>query len=112
MFLGNCKSFWEKRTYLFVSILFLALATALGLVYPYMLRILIDDIIVPRTFEDVPIIALTVLGVVILKAGMQFLHGFLEDAWVTSWRTDFVTHVTKSFNFYPSVIMIRPRQVI
>ncbi|NMI07116.1 ABC transporter ATP-binding protein [Paenibacillus sp. SZ31] len=68
--------FWEKRTYLFVSILFLALATALGLVYPYMLRILIDDIIVPRTFEDVPIIALTVLGVVILKAGMQFLHGF------------------------------------
>lgn len=41
-----------------------------------MLRILIDDIIVPRTFEDVPIIALTVLGVVILKAGMQFLHGF------------------------------------
>ncbi|MEK3776527.1 MULTISPECIES: ABC transporter ATP-binding protein [Paenibacillus] len=68
--------FWEKRTYLFVSILFLALATALGLVYPYMLRILIDDIIVPRTFEDVPMIALTVLGVVILKAGMQFLHGF------------------------------------
>ncbi|WP_339307390.1 ABC transporter ATP-binding protein [Paenibacillus sp. FSL R5-0519] len=68
--------FWEKRTYLFVSILFLALATALGLVYPYMLRILIDDVIVPRTFEDVPIIALTVLGVVILKAGMQFLHGF------------------------------------
>ncbi|WP_315371966.1 ABC transporter ATP-binding protein [Paenibacillus xylanexedens] len=68
--------FWEKRTYLFVSILFLALATALGLVYPYMLRILIDDIIVPRTFEGVPIIALTVLGVVILKAGMQFLHGF------------------------------------
>ncbi|WP_458464619.1 ABC transporter ATP-binding protein [Paenibacillus sp.] len=68
--------FWEKRTYLFVSILFLAIATALGLVYPYMLRILIDDVIVPRTFEDVPILALTVLGVVILKAGMQFLHGF------------------------------------
>lgn len=68
--------FWEKRTYLFVSILFLAIATALGLVYPYLLRILIDDIIVPRTFEDVPILALTVLGVVILKAGMQFLHGF------------------------------------
>ncbi|PQP81961.1 multidrug ABC transporter ATP-binding protein [Paenibacillus sp. PCH8] len=68
--------FWEKRTYLFVSILFLAIATALGLVYPYLLRILIDDIIVPRTFEDVPILALTVLGVVIVKAGMQFLHGF------------------------------------
>ncbi|MDR6722071.1 ATP-binding cassette subfamily B protein [Paenibacillus amylolyticus] len=68
--------FWEKRSYLFVSILFLALATALGLVYPNLLRILIDDVIIPRSFEDVPILALTVLGVVILKAGMQFLHGF------------------------------------
>lgn len=68
--------FWEKRSYLFVSILFLAIATALGLVYPNLLRILIDNVIIPRSFEDVPILALTVLGVVILKAGMQFLHGF------------------------------------
>ncbi|MBR2566844.1 MAG: ABC transporter ATP-binding protein [Paenibacillus sp.] len=66
----------ERRTYLLVSILFLAIATALGLVYPNLLRILIDDVIVARNFEDVPILALTVLGVVILKAGMQFLHGF------------------------------------
>ncbi|CAI6058123.1 putative ABC transporter ATP-binding protein [Paenibacillus sp. JJ-100] len=66
----------ERRTYLLVSILFLALATALGLVYPNLLRILIDDVIVARNFEDVPILALTVLGVVILKAGLQFLHGF------------------------------------
>lgn len=56
--------------------MFLAIATALGLVYPNLLRILIDDVIIPRNFEDVPILALTVLGVVILKAGMQFLHGF------------------------------------
>lgn len=68
--------FWEKRKYLFLSILCLAIATALGLVYPNLLRILIDDVIVPRNFEDVPILALSVLGVVILKAGMQFLHGF------------------------------------
>ncbi|MEC0127650.1 ABC transporter ATP-binding protein [Paenibacillus pabuli] len=67
--------FWEKRTYLFLSILCLAIATALGLVYPNLLRILIDDVITPRNFEDVPKLALTVLGVVILKAGMQFLHG-------------------------------------
>ncbi|UPK41857.1 ABC transporter ATP-binding protein [Paenibacillus pabuli] len=67
--------FWEKRAYLFLSILCLAIATALGLVYPNLLRILIDDVITPRNFEDVPKLALTVLGVVILKAGMQFLHG-------------------------------------
>lgn len=68
--------FWEKRSYLFLSILCLAIATALGLVYPYLLQVLIDDAIKMENFGMVPQLALTVLGVVILKACMQFLHGF------------------------------------
>lgn len=68
--------FWSKRTLLFISILCLALATALGLVYPNLLRVLIDDMITPRKFEGVPMLALTVLGVVIVKSALQFLHGF------------------------------------
>ncbi|MFB5759173.1 ABC transporter ATP-binding protein [Paenibacillus medicaginis] len=68
--------FKERRHYLLFSILCLAIATALGLVYPILLRRLIDDVIVPRNFEDVPMLALTALGVVILKSFMQFLHGF------------------------------------
>ncbi|WP_454191763.1 ABC transporter ATP-binding protein [Paenibacillus sp. Marseille-Q7038] len=68
--------FWTKRNLLFLSILCLALATALGLIYPNLLRVLIDDMITPRNFEGVPMLALTVLGVVILKSSLQFLHGF------------------------------------
>lgn len=68
--------FWTKRNLLFLSILCLALATALGLVYPNLLRVLIDDMITPRNFEGVPMLALTVLGVVIVKSALQFLHGF------------------------------------
>lgn len=68
--------YWEKKTYMFVSILFLAIATALGLVYPKLLQVLIDDVITPRNFEKVPQLALAVVGVVTLKAIMQFLHGF------------------------------------
>ncbi|WP_160031978.1 ABC transporter ATP-binding protein [Paenibacillus sp. An7] len=68
--------FWSKRILLFLSILCLALATALGLIYPNLLRVLIDDMITPRNFEGVPMLALTVLGVVILKSSLQFLHGF------------------------------------
>ncbi|AJS58118.1 ABC transporter ATP-binding protein [Paenibacillus sp. IHBB 10380] len=69
--------FWDKRSFLFLSILCLAIATALGLVTPNLLRILIDDVISPRQFDKVPIIALTVILVVILKATMQFLSGML-----------------------------------
>lgn len=68
--------FWEKRSYLFLSILCLAMATALGLVYPHLLQRLIDDAIKPKNFSLVPQLALTVVGVVTLKAFLQFLHGF------------------------------------
>lgn len=69
--------FWEKRSFLYLSILCLAIATALGLVTPNLLRALIDDAILPQQYDKVPALALTVIGVVIVKALMQFLSGLL-----------------------------------
>lgn len=69
--------FWDKRKFLYLSILFLAISTALGLVTPNLLRILIDDVITPKQFDKVPMLALTVILVVIVKAIMQFLSGML-----------------------------------
>lgn len=54
----------------------LAAATALGLVLPQLLRGLIDDIIIPGNYGDVIWLALTAIVIVILKAVLQFLHGF------------------------------------
>ncbi|QYR23730.1 ABC transporter ATP-binding protein/permease [Paenibacillus sp. sptzw28] len=68
--------YWVERKTLFTSIACLICATALGLVYPNLLRILIDDVIKPRNFELVPAISLTVVGVVTLKGCLQFLHGY------------------------------------
>ncbi|MFF2482230.1 ABC transporter ATP-binding protein [Paenibacillus sp. NPDC058071] len=70
------RFYWVERRFLLASIVSLMFATALGLVYPNMLRILIDDVILKEQFGQVPMIALTVVGVVILKGSMQFLHGF------------------------------------
>ncbi|GGD64750.1 ABC transporter ATP-binding protein [Paenibacillus nasutitermitis] len=67
--------YWVERKKMFASIAFLICATALGLVYPNMLRILIDDVIKPRDFRLVPVLSLTVVGVVTIKACLQFLHG-------------------------------------
>lgn len=66
----------ERRTYLILSILCLAAATGFGLVYPLLLRKLIDDVVRPGNYEGVLWIALTALGVVVIKAFLQFLHGF------------------------------------
>ncbi|RUT36021.1 ABC transporter ATP-binding protein [Paenibacillus zeisoli] len=66
----------EKNHLLILSILCLAAATALGLVYPNLLRKLIDDVIAPRNYSEAPYLALTALSVIIVKAFMQFLSGF------------------------------------
>ncbi|MUT65414.1 ABC transporter ATP-binding protein [Paenibacillus sp. NEAU-GSW1] len=69
------RFYWVERKFLLASIVSLMCATALGLVYPNMLRILIDDVIMNEQFGKVPALALTVVGVVALKGFMQFLHG-------------------------------------
>jgi ATP-binding cassette, subfamily B, multidrug efflux pump len=70
------RYYWSDKTFLLGSVAGLALATALGLVYPLLLKILIDDIITPRVFEGVLALALSAVGIVFVKAGFQFLHGF------------------------------------
>jgi len=75
--LRQLKAFyWPERKFLIASILFLMCATALGLIYPNLLRYLIDDVIGPEKFELVPMLALLVVGVIATKALNQFLHGF------------------------------------
>jgi ATP-binding cassette subfamily B multidrug efflux pump len=68
--------YWPERGFLFASIACLICATALGLVYPNLLRYLIDHVIRPRQFAQVPALALLVVGVVTLKGMFQFMHGF------------------------------------
>jgi ATP-binding cassette subfamily B multidrug efflux pump len=69
--------YWSHRKMMFFSIFFLALSTAVGLVYPYLIKYLIDDVIRPQRFELVPRLALLVVLVMAVKATFQYLHGFL-----------------------------------
>ncbi|EXX84736.1 multidrug ABC transporter ATP-binding protein [Paenibacillus darwinianus] len=67
--------YWPDRRLLALSIFALMCTTALGLAYPNMLRILIDDVIRNENYGLVPALSLTVVGVIALKASMQFVHG-------------------------------------
>lgn len=68
--------YWPRKAYFFASIVCLLFVTALGLVYPNLLRILIDDVINGGKYEWVPWLALTVVTVVSVKGTLQFLSGF------------------------------------
>jgi ATP-binding cassette subfamily B multidrug efflux pump len=67
--------YWSEKRFLFASILSLMTATALGLVYPNLLRYLIDHVIAEKQFSQVPYLAMLVVGVISCKALFQFLHG-------------------------------------
>jgi ATP-binding cassette, subfamily B, multidrug efflux pump len=69
--------YWKDRRFLFGSLLCLLTATALGLVYPNLLRYLIDDVITKEQYGKVPALSLFVIGVVATKGMFQFGSGFL-----------------------------------
>jgi ATP-binding cassette subfamily B multidrug efflux pump len=76
MFKQLKEFYWGERRLLIISITCLAISTALGLAYPNLLRYLIDDVIRPGNFEKVPLLAITVVLVITIKASFQYLHGF------------------------------------
>ncbi|WP_239614268.1 ABC transporter ATP-binding protein [Cohnella mopanensis] len=68
--------YWQDKGFLWGSVVGLAIATALGLVYPLLLKTLIDDMIVPGKYEGVLQLSLVAVGIIIVKAGFQYVHGF------------------------------------
>ncbi|MFC5403745.1 ABC transporter ATP-binding protein [Cohnella soli] len=68
--------YWQDKGFLWGSVGGLAIATALGLVYPLLLKTLIDDVIVPGEYSGVLRLSLMAVGIIILKAGFQYVHGF------------------------------------
>jgi ATP-binding cassette subfamily B multidrug efflux pump len=67
--------YWPKKKLFFASIFSLIFATVIGLIYPNLLRYLIDEVIMKEKYDTVPKLALIVVGVVTIKAVFQFLHG-------------------------------------
>ncbi|TJY44280.1 ABC transporter ATP-binding protein [Cohnella pontilimi] len=76
IFRGLKSFYWQDKPFLLGSVLGLAAATALGLVYPLLLRTLIDDMILKGKYEGVLQLALLAVGIVIVKAISQFVSGF------------------------------------
>ncbi|MBB6735248.1 ABC transporter ATP-binding protein [Cohnella zeiphila] len=76
VFRGLKQFFWQDKGFLVGAVLGLAAATALGLVYPRLIGVLIDDMIVPGKYEGLVGLALLAVGIVIIKASCQYVHGF------------------------------------
>jgi ATP-binding cassette subfamily B multidrug efflux pump len=72
------EHYWSEKRFLYASIFSLMTATALGLVYPNLLRYLIDNVIAKQQFGEVPFLALIVVSVITCKALFQYMHSFFS----------------------------------
>jgi len=72
------RFYWPgKLKYLIlISVVCLAIATALGLVQPYLLKYLVDEVVLEGNYGQVPFVALAVLAIVAVKSLFGFFHGF------------------------------------
>jgi len=75
-FKGLKSYYWSERKWFFISIVALVFTTALGLVYPNLLRYLIDDVITLKQFDSVPMLSVSLVVVIAVKALLQFVHGY------------------------------------
>lgn len=67
--------YWAERRLLYISLICLTISTALGLVYPFLLGYLIDDVIEMQAFEQVPKLSLLVVAIMTVKAVFGYFHG-------------------------------------
>lgn len=99
-----------RKRFLVASILSLMTATALGLVYPNLLRYLIDDVIAKQQFSAVPYLSLVVVGVITCKALFQFMHGVFSSKLGNHTAFNLETPCTRNCSTYHFNTMTKQEQ--
>ncbi|WP_096435471.1 ABC transporter ATP-binding protein [Alteribacter populi] len=71
--------YWPFKGYFFWSILFLLLVTGITVVYPIILQITIDNVVIAGNYDLVPYVALGFMVLMTLKGVATYFHQYLGD---------------------------------
>lgn len=71
--------YWPYRKYFFLSLFFLFFVTAITVVYPVVLQLTIDEVVVAGRFSLVAYLAGAFLLLMVIKAVTTFFHQYLGD---------------------------------
>ncbi|MGD7043514.1 ABC transporter ATP-binding protein [Jeotgalibacillus proteolyticus] len=74
------KSFyWPHKRYFIVSIIFLIVMTAITVVYPIILQLTIDEVVLQGRFSIVPYLALGFIGIMVIKGIATYISQYNGD---------------------------------
>lgn len=71
--------YWPYKSYFLWSMSFLLLITGITVIYPIILQITIDDIVLGGRYEWIPIISLGFVGVMVIKGIGTYIHQYTGD---------------------------------
>ncbi len=71
--------YWPYKRFLIVSLIFLLFVTGITVVYPMVLQVTIDEVIVKSRFELVPWLAFGFIGIMVVKGISTYFHQYLGE---------------------------------
>ncbi|MBT2687844.1 ABC transporter ATP-binding protein [Bacillus sp. ISL-47] len=71
--------YWPFKNYFIWSILFLFLVTAITVVYPMILQITIDEVVMGGKYEWIPYLALGFIAIMAVKGVATYIHQYTGD---------------------------------
>ncbi|TGB05087.1 ABC transporter ATP-binding protein [Halobacillus salinus] len=71
--------YWPYRKYFFWSLFSLLFVTAISLVYPIVLKITIDDVILAEQYNLIPYICIAFIALMIIKGIATYFHQYLGE---------------------------------
>lgn len=71
--------YWPYRKYFFWSLFSLLFVTAISLVYPIVLKITIDDVVLAEQYNLIPYICLAFIGLMVIKGIATYFHQYLGE---------------------------------
>ncbi|QGH34368.1 ATP-binding cassette domain-containing protein [Gracilibacillus salitolerans] len=71
--------YWPFKKYFFLSVLFVMIVAGITVVYPIILQITIDDVVIPGNYQLVPFLAIGFILIMLVKGVSNFLQQYLGD---------------------------------
>jgi ATP-binding cassette, subfamily B, multidrug efflux pump len=71
--------YWPHRKNFYLSLLFIAVVTAITVVYPIILQITIDDVVLGNQYELIPMLSAVFILLMLIKGVSNFLQQYLGD---------------------------------
>ncbi|WP_282155143.1 ABC transporter ATP-binding protein [Cytobacillus gottheilii] len=73
------EHYWPYKHYFIWSIVFLFVVTAITVVYPMILQLTIDEVVLKGQYDWIPILAFGFVGIMVIKGIATYIHQYTGD---------------------------------